>query len=314
MESYAEYALMAGVAYQSTQGDINRLPVPTNWEDIPSSHAAMPSGFEAISFQRGNEIVIAFAGTAEAVDWDDNGGLALGVGSDQLRQAAAYYMEIRAANPEAHITLTGHSLGGGLASLIGVFFDEEAVTFDQAPFRASANNDVRNNLLDYLADLGYTSGPAIDALTAFHSDMTANHSGESDIPGIRGEANIRGLYVEGEVLERYLPFKSIGDQTAISHGANNLSSIDLHSQTLLTTFLLNDDFRLMTERHPDLGAMLVDQNLFASSVGSGEQNFLERLVRNQVGMVEEGLQANGMLDRFTRDLKLLAQPGGADSK
>lgn len=48
-------------------------------------------------------------------------------------------MKVKAINPDAQITFAGHSLGGGLAALLGVFFDETAVTFDQAPFRNSAN-------------------------------------------------------------------------------------------------------------------------------------------------------------------------------
>jgi putative lipase involved disintegration of autophagic bodies len=38
--------------------------------------------------------------------------------------------DVMAAYPGARITLTGHSLGGGLASLMAVFFDLEAVVFD----------------------------------------------------------------------------------------------------------------------------------------------------------------------------------------
>jgi hypothetical protein len=56
-------ALMAGVAYRSTRDSRNRFPIPQGWLEIPLSHVTRPSGFEAISFQRGNEIVISYAGT-----------------------------------------------------------------------------------------------------------------------------------------------------------------------------------------------------------------------------------------------------------
>ena len=42
-------------------------------------------------------------------------------------QAVDYYLAVTAANPSANITFTGHSLGGGIAALMGVFFGKVAV-------------------------------------------------------------------------------------------------------------------------------------------------------------------------------------------
>jgi len=64
-----DYALMAGHAYRTTRNEINWLPAPKGWTPffpVPdSTTSAFPtsSGFEAISFQRGSEIVISYAGT-----------------------------------------------------------------------------------------------------------------------------------------------------------------------------------------------------------------------------------------------------------
>ncbi|MCR4345789.1 MAG: hypothetical protein NUV55_01080 [Sulfuricaulis sp.] len=72
MASTHEYALMAGAAYISTRDDINKIPVPLGWEEVLGSYANLTSsGFEAISFRRGNEIVISFAGTdfTSISDW-----------------------------------------------------------------------------------------------------------------------------------------------------------------------------------------------------------------------------------------------------
>jgi len=119
MTTPTEYALLAGASYISTRADINKFPIPLGWNQISYSPSA-PSGFEAAAFQNGNEIVISFAGTYPgdvAGDLAANFGLATGEGSIQLKQAADYYLQIKAANPNATITLTGHSLGGGLAAL-----------------------------------------------------------------------------------------------------------------------------------------------------------------------------------------------------
>jgi hypothetical protein len=138
-----DYALLAGVSYRSNRDSKNRFPTPSDWIEIAGTYRnSLSSGFEAVSFSKGNEIVISYAGTDFSSLSTDffygNIPLALGNLSDQLRQAADYYLQIKQLNPGAAITFTGHSLGAGLASLMAVLFDENAYTFDQAPFHATA--------------------------------------------------------------------------------------------------------------------------------------------------------------------------------
>lgn len=149
-------ALMAGRAYQHNRGDINKLPIPDGWTEFPNHRSDELSGFEASAFRstsNSNNIVISYTGTypGSGADWANNFALGyLGVLSPQLIQAADYYMEMKAANPNAQIVFTGHSLGGGLASLMAVFFNQKAITFDQAPFRNSANLRVATELRTHL--------------------------------------------------------------------------------------------------------------------------------------------------------------------
>lgn len=130
MATDIEYALMAGHAYRTTRNEINWIPAPQGWTPYfpvpdPTTASAFPvtGGFEAVAFTNGSEIVIAYAGTHfpdASGDWAANFGLAFGTGSIQLTQAADYYLKIKAAAPAGtKITLTGHSLGGGLAALVG---------------------------------------------------------------------------------------------------------------------------------------------------------------------------------------------------
>ena len=52
-------ALMAGAVYISTRNVINQIPVPSGWS--PFKYVSLDSGFEAVSFQQGNNIVISLA-------------------------------------------------------------------------------------------------------------------------------------------------------------------------------------------------------------------------------------------------------------
>ena len=297
-------ALMAGTAYRSTRSSTNRFPLPAGWSEVPLSHVNLPSGFEAISFRRGTQIVISYAGTGPGllpgspgfVDWITNSGLGTGFGSDQLWEAALYYLEVKVANPGATISFTGHSLGGGLAALMAVFFDEQAVTFDQAPFAASLNAIVRNGIEIFLNASGYSD----TQLTALVPEFM-NYS-----EGTR-TANVTGYYVQGEALQ-YIPLaQTIGTQVPLTQHSVDLGlsgPIDLHSQTLLTAFLLNDGFRALTLELPNLLQAMFDEGLYAESTSPGpdaQRNFLDNLVRHQIGVA--AIPADAMLDRFVVDLE-----------
>lgn len=159
MATNIEYALLAAASYFDTRAAINRIPAPQNWTEIDRKSSDASSGFEATAFQNGNEIVISYSGTDPnnsglfSPDGKTNVALNAGTWADQLLQAAEYYLQIKAANPGANITLTGHSLGGGLAALVGVFFGVQTTTFDQAPFAQSALDINGNNAAQLRANL-----------------------------------------------------------------------------------------------------------------------------------------------------------------
>ena len=321
MTTEIEYALMAGVAYRSTRDPKNRFPIPSGWNEVTEFYRNLASGFEAVTFTNGTDIVVSYAGTGPGlnVDWVANCALARGAWSDQLGEAAAYYLQVKAANTingvTPNITFTGHSLGGGLAALMSVFFGGASMTFDQAPFAASATTAMRDQLVVYLEQHGYTAQQLVDLAPALVAP---------DFNPVVGALNVTGISVSGEFLS--LGNRSrIGLQVApIEHAPDNwfLSSIDMHSQSLLTTFLqssqtadANKALNAVTVKLPDLLKMIFDKKLFAHDTdpNTTDVNLLEHLVRHEAG-VKDLFKADAMVTRFTKDLWKLAQDGGLTMK
>lgn len=165
MASEKDYAALAAYVYNNergVRGPVNRLDLPTSWialEDTSARFSAQSRfnngtlGFTGGAYiNTSGEIVIAYKGTDFLVDEGrkselvadmvTNVGLALGRSaiSSQLIQAAEYYAEVKkwaltnGYNP-ASITFTGHSLGGGIASVMTAWTGRSSSVFAQAPFQ-----------------------------------------------------------------------------------------------------------------------------------------------------------------------------------
>ena len=118
-----EYAQLAARVYATT--DTNVLEIPSGWSIVGTLMKDQSDGFSAGVFKKGNDIVIAYTGTNADKLTDmqaANAPAALGFYSTQVLKAMKLYIETKIANPTANITFTGHSLGGGLASLMAVYF------------------------------------------------------------------------------------------------------------------------------------------------------------------------------------------------
>ncbi|MEJ1965413.1 MAG: Mbeg1-like protein [Gammaproteobacteria bacterium] len=137
-----ELALLTYDAYTSPPANSVPLDVLL-WtrDEILSADDDPKTGYGASVYRRGSEVVIAFRGTDEFFSsdtWSGNLPAFTGWRSAQIELAIKTVANVlHAMAPGDHLTFTGHSLGGGLASVMAVFFDRPAKVFAWAPFKRS---------------------------------------------------------------------------------------------------------------------------------------------------------------------------------
>ena len=133
--------------------------------------------------------------------------------STQAYRAAALYQEVKAAGLTSNIAFTGPSLGGGLASIMAVWFNRPAYVYAPAPFQRSADG---NQLVDYYdaVDGQITTIPAdqIRVLPLVKAELLlktgaidsalASYNPSSDF--LTRERNVQAWAVDGELLRKTL--------------------------------------------------------------------------------------------------------------
>lgn len=126
---------------------LNILPDGIVSSDAAIGANSLGDGFMASAYESARgDIVISYAGTTgeNAADWlHGNIPAATGITlAAQVLDAANFYLKVlkSVGGDPSRISFTGHSLGGGLASLMAVFFDGDATVFDEAPFAATADS------------------------------------------------------------------------------------------------------------------------------------------------------------------------------
>jgi hypothetical protein len=101
------------------------------------------NGFYGVALESNNEIIVAFRGTCTIQDWltDINIGL-LDNCSGQIKEALKFFEKVykMPANKDKTLFVTGHSLGGGLAEIIGAKYNVPTYTFNGLGMKSMLNN------------------------------------------------------------------------------------------------------------------------------------------------------------------------------
>lgn len=291
MNPKQEFALLSLYVYSTANPD-NRPVLPMGWERLDYK----PDNFVGLSygvFRRTgtSEIALVLTGSNQRFGADYLGtNIPAGTGqpSLQIPNAALVYQQVK-EKYGGNITLSGHSLGGGIASVLAVWFNRPAVVFDEAPFQLSAANPVIYALVKAQLALAGYSDPAMDrAIAEFttRENLVENH------------------YLQGEFLQSLrFDFNSIyGTSNVIPVNVTDmggvLKALDLHSQAMLAAALMSESFRAGTFASARVIPLVLSSKLYNLDPQYGKDpNFLVSLIRS-----EQNSYGNGKLTHFGSDL------------
>lgn len=154
--------------FVNTDGGIGQATILTNSQaELDGTDEEV--GFYAIAYEWNDETIISYRGTSfnrgfdETTSLDVANGWVTGAGAAYAAQsqlAVAFYEAVSgvdsvlgtpdfgATPPDREVTLTGHSLGGGLAGFVGSLSYNDFYAFDTMPFYAAANYYAFNEALE----------------------------------------------------------------------------------------------------------------------------------------------------------------------
>lgn len=157
---------------------------------LDESSANKDTGFYADVLAGKDDVIIAYRGSDSGNDVDDDVAMTRSRIPAQTRDALDLYNKVKNEYPGKDITLTGHSLGGSLADIVGALNGELAVSFNAYGIGDIFNEGTNvkdENVVNYVN--------TEDAVTMVNGE---NHIGETySVPnigeGVLGKHNAEGM-------------------------------------------------------------------------------------------------------------------------
>lgn len=294
MVSLEEYAFLSDLVYNGKRTDENDLNIGlldgwTQKKYISDDHKnptnENKTEFAAGVYQKGDDIVIAFCGTNENIEFLDPDILSgLGILNEQITEALKLTIDTINENPGKNITFIGHSLGGGLASVMSVYFDIKSTVFNEAPFELSTSAPTVRSFVEQVLtkELGYTKDQIPKALWDYYSSF--DNDTNSVLYGKR-ERNITHYHIEGEILEKIrFDWNTIaGTDYAVNLGEQSASGSSLHLMPLFTAIIFSETFKTAVTKHKLSAEVFYDESLYGYSYKTSDKvHFLIKMIKQHL--------------------------------
>lgn len=282
-----------GIASEETTNSLGGYNILTNSTIVFGPTGAQPIGFYAIAYEYNGEIIISYRGMDDAsiadivlggtLDTDNGIDVALynTPETPQSKMAFEFYhsvmqeISIRNSDPDptnnllSAVQVTGHSMGGGFAGLVGSAYGLKGVLFDNMEFEAAADE------ID-----GYSAGPG----NSDFEDLVLNGNAaiNSDY------SKLKTIFMAGEFLsesgayghEDQVETARLAGLELFENADQVLGSVDLHSMDALVIRMFGMPSEMANQSWKNSAAffwpVLFDKD-FAEDIGIPAENVGGRL-------------------------------------
>jgi len=241
-----DYALLSQSIYDLGS---DKYKAPNGWEAVglpglvclvdpkKAAYEDLVNGFKVSTFVKGKKLAVVFQGTNpnELIDWTTDIAAKMGLEPGQYKDALNYAGQIiEQAGANYEIVMTGHSLGGGLATYAALYYGKPAIVFNAAPMGSGMLGDIQN----------LNENKSLVTNIDMQGDVVSGFGGQSGtIYTLEVPASVRAqLGAEWDVVKEVMhgfPFirdlKELGARLGATYDTIN----ELHSMANIITALQN---------------------------------------------------------------------------